>query len=162
MFSSHQQPKRCTSSSSTGELHIVQRTMCEDFIIIKDFDVTKIKVLLLENQLLKISLENDSVERWLSCIWMKCLHTRGAWTTPISQDVLLTFPPVLQQQDQSVNEHVGAPSLYLVLPNAEKSRFQRHGVHRNFPNLNGGITIKSRPLHVLISLEAPTVRDSFP
>lgn len=34
----------------------------QDFII-NDFDITKINVLLLKNQLLKISLENDSVER---------------------------------------------------------------------------------------------------
>lgn len=44
------------------ELYIVQSTMYKDFIIINDSDITMINVLLLENQLLVISLENDSVE----------------------------------------------------------------------------------------------------
>lgn len=50
------------SSISIMELYIVQSTMYKDFIIINDFDITMINVLLLENQLLEISLENDSVE----------------------------------------------------------------------------------------------------
>ena len=44
------------------ELYIVQSTLYKDFIIINDFDITMINVLLLENQLLEITLENDSVE----------------------------------------------------------------------------------------------------
>ena len=52
----------CMSSSSIMELYIVQSTLYKDFIIINDFDITMINVLLLENQLLEITLENDSVE----------------------------------------------------------------------------------------------------
>ena len=47
------------------ELYIVQSTRYKHFITINDFNITMTNALLLENQLLEISLENDSVERWL-------------------------------------------------------------------------------------------------
>lgn len=47
------------------ELYIVQSTRYKYFITINDFNITMTNALLLENQLLEISLENDSVERWL-------------------------------------------------------------------------------------------------
>lgn len=47
------------------ELYIVQSTRYKYFITTNDFNITMTNALLLENQLLEISLENDSVERWL-------------------------------------------------------------------------------------------------
>jgi hypothetical protein len=73
------------------ELLIAQSTMCKYFIIINDFDITNINVLLLENQLLKISLENDSVERQ----WR--LHHESWITTFKSKFFILHLQRALEQ-----------------------------------------------------------------